>query len=142
MPIARTVVRNQRSRIYDKFGSGQFGVTRDHHSRLHQGLDMVASRRERIFSPIDGTVVREAIPYPKDPSMRGVIIKGSGEWAGYEIKIFYAEGLVTGGVKAGQHIAFAQDLGRKYPGITNHVHVEVRRSGAVVSPQDIFAQCF
>jgi len=95
-----------------------------------------------IFSPIDGTVVREAIPYPKDPTLRGVVIKGSGEWAGYEIKIFYAEGLLSGGVTAGQHIAFAQNLGRKYPGITNHVHVEVRRSGAVVSPQEIFAQCF
>jgi hypothetical protein len=56
--------------------------------------------------------------------------------------IFYATGLLSGELKAGQHIAFAQNLGRKYPGITNHVHVEVRRGGAVVLPQEIFAQCF
>jgi hypothetical protein len=56
MPIACAIVLNQRSRTSDKYGSGQFGVSRDHHSRSHQGLDVVASPGELIFSPIDGTV--------------------------------------------------------------------------------------
>jgi len=142
VPIARAVVRNQRSRTHDQFGSGQFGSSRDHGSRFHQGLDVVASPREMIFSPIRGKVVREALPYKNDLSVRGVVIRGIGEWTGYEIKIFYADGLISGEVAPGQHIAFAEDLSRKYPGITNHVHIEVRCKGRVVPPQDLFAQCF
>jgi hypothetical protein len=142
MPIARAVVRNQRSRAYDRFGSGQFGVRRDGGSRAHHGLDIAAEPKELIFSPITGTVVREAFPYKNDPSLRGLVIKGTGGWADYEVKIFYAEGLLSGNVVQGQHIGFAQDLSKKYPGITNHVHVEVRCKGKVVPPNEIFAQCF
>jgi|SRR5450432_198675 len=142
MPVAREVVRNQRSRTRDGFGSGQFGVSRDGGSRVHKGLDVVARPKELIFSPIKGTIIREAFPYKSDLSVRGVVIRGTAEWEDYEVKIFYAEGLLSGDVVPGQHIAFAQDLGRKYPGITNHVHIEVRCKGTVIAPQEIFAQCF
>ena len=142
MPIARAVVRNQRSRMHDSYGSGQFGDSRDGGSRAHKGLDVAAAPREMIYSPIKGTIVREAFPYKGDLSVRGLIIRGTAEWKDYEIKIFYAEGLLTGDVMPGQHIAFAQNLGKKYPGITNHVHIEVRCRNNVINPQVIFAQCF
>ena len=142
MRIARAIVRQQRSRVHDKFGSGQFGASRDGGARLHQGLDIVTTPREILFSPIDGEIVREAFPYPKDPSMRGLVIKGTGDWMGYLVKIFYAEGLLCGEVKAGQQIAFAQDLSTKYPGITNHIHVEVTQNRKHVGPNEMFAQCF
>ncbi|HET7792151.1 MAG TPA: hypothetical protein VFL64_02095, partial [Rhizobacter sp.] len=129
MPIARFVVRQQRSRTHDKFGSGQYGARRDGGTRTHRGLDVVTTPREAVFSPIDGTVVREARPYPGDRLMRGLVIHGRGEWTGYRVKIFYAEGLVCGDVQAGQPIALAQDLSLKYPGITNHIHLELSRDG-------------
>jgi murein DD-endopeptidase MepM/ murein hydrolase activator NlpD len=142
MPIARPIVRSQRSRVHDRFGSGQFGVSRDGGRRFHQGLDIVTRPNEEISSPIDGLVIREAKPYRDDPSMLGVVIRGNGAWEGYQVKIFYAKGLLSGPVSAGQTVAVAQDLALKYPGITNHVHVEVTFRGAHVSPDDIFAQCF
>ncbi|HET7793474.1 MAG TPA: hypothetical protein VFL64_08820, partial [Rhizobacter sp.] len=58
------------------------------------------------------------------------------------VKIFYAEGLVCGDVQAGQPIALAQDLSLKYPGITNHIHLELSRDGKAISPDEMFAQCF
>jgi murein DD-endopeptidase MepM/ murein hydrolase activator NlpD len=142
MPVARAVVQGQRSRTHDGYGSGQFGVSRDGGIRTHRGLDIIAKPSALIFSPIRGTIVREAFPYKGDTSVRGVVVKGTNEWTDYEVKIFYAEGLLSGDVLPGQHIAFAQDLSKRYPGITNHVHVEVRRGGKVIDPQDIFAQCF
>ena len=142
MPIASSIVHGQRSRVHDKFGSGQFGVSRDHGSRTHQGLDIITTPRETIFSPIQGMIIREAFPYKQDPSLRGIIINGTGDWSDYEVKIFYAEGLFSGQVWPDQHIGFAQDLAPKYPGITNHVHVEVRCKDKIVSPQEIFAMCF
>ncbi|HUD34264.1 MAG TPA: hypothetical protein VMR43_14820 [Variovorax sp.] len=140
MSIAQELVRNQRSRNRDAHGSGQFGESRG--NRKHKGLDVVANVGEMIFSPIEGTIVREAFPYKDDPSVRGVVIQGTGTWEGYEVKVFYAQGLVCGAVLPGQHIAFAQDLTKKYLGITNHIHVEVRLKGKVIAPQELFVQCF
>jgi hypothetical protein len=95
-----------------------------------------------VFSPIDGQVLREAIPYRNDPSFRGVVIQGIGEWLGYEVKLFYVQGIVSGPVRAGQAVGTAQDLGGRYPGITNHVHLEVRRGGMVIDPDQLFDICF
>lgn len=142
MPFAVPIVRDQKSRQRDRFGSGQFHASRDHGSRPHQGLDIVAAAGEQIFSPIDGTVVRDAQPYPNDPTFRGVVIQGTEEWEGYEVKMFYVQGLRSGPVDAGAPVGFAQDLSKKYPGITNHVHLEVRKNGVLLSPNELYALCF
>jgi hypothetical protein len=140
MPIPAAVVRNQRSRVSDEHGSGQFGASRG--KRSHDGLDILAPPKEMIFSPVEGKIIREAWPYKNDASLRSIVIEGRGAWIGYEFKIFYAEGIVCGGVVAGQHIGYAQDLTLKYEGISNHVHLEVRHGGQLVSPYEVFAQCF
>lgn len=142
MLIAHAVVRNQRSRNRDAFGSGQFGASRSAGSRTHQGLDIIADPQEAIFSPIKGTIIREALPYKNDASIRGIVMNGREEWQGYRIKIFYVQGLLSGDVFPGQLIAYAQDLRKKYPGITNHIHIEVLRNGRAIVPHEIFAQCF
>lgn len=143
MPIAHEVVRNQKSRGTDaRYGSGQFGSPRDHGTRHHLGLDIVTMPGEAVFSPISGYLVREAFPYKGDHSLTGLVLRGAGQWSGYEVRIFYAEGLLCGNVSAGQQIAVAQNLKMKYPGITNHVHIEVRRGATVLPPAEIFAQCF
>ena len=140
MPFANEIVRNQRSRQFDKFGSGQFGAKRG--KRSHSGLDIEVRPGEDVFSPIKGNVIREALPYKDDLSFRGLLIKGVDEWTGYEVKMFYVEGSICGGVSPGTRVGHAQDLGMKYPGIKNHVHLEVRHNGKVLSPHEIYGLCF
>lgn len=127
------------SRGKDRYGSGQPGASRG--SRSHGGIDIVATPGQRILSPIDGLVIREAFPYKDDTSMRGILIRGSGSFSGWEVKIFYVIGLFSGEVRAGGLIGHAQNL-VKYPGITNHVHMEVFQSGRQIDPREPFASCF
>ncbi|WP_166802246.1 peptidoglycan DD-metalloendopeptidase family protein [Microvirga pakistanensis] len=129
-----------RSRGRDAFGSGQPGASRG--SRDHLGIDVIANPMQRILAPIDGNVIREAFPYKNDPSMRGILIRGAGDYIEWEVKLFYVEGLFSGQVKAGSLIGHAQSLGNKYPGITNHIHMEVFRRGTQVDPREPFAMCF
>ena len=107
--------------------------------REHQGLDIQARPSARILSPIDGAIIREAAPYSP---FTGVAIRGTGDYTGYEVKLFYVKGYLCGPVKAGDLIGTAEDLSIKYPGITNHVHLEVRNRGIVVSPLHVYQMCF
>ncbi|MBR1157209.1 hypothetical protein [Bradyrhizobium sp. JYMT SZCCT0428] len=129
-----------QSRGRDAFGSGQPGASRGH--RSHMGIDVIAFPMQKILSPIGGEVIREAFPYKDDPSMRGVLIRGNGDYTGWEIKLFYVLGLFSGEVRPGDLIGHAQNLASKYPGITNHVHMEVLRSSIKVDPREPFRQCF
>jgi len=139
MPTFSAITTGPSRRI-DPWGSGQYGAGRGH--RTHHGLDIVAKPGEAIRSPIDGDVVREAHPYANEPRFSGVVIRGSGDWDGYEVKLFYVHGLFSGAAKSGQILGHAQDLTRRYPGITNHVHLEVRQRGRELPPGDLFGICF
>ena len=77
-----------------------------------------------------------------DSRYRGVVINGTGEWKGFEVKVFYVEGSFSGPVRVGDIVGQAQNVARKYPGITNHVHLEVRKNGKVLSPFEVFGSCF
>jgi murein DD-endopeptidase MepM/ murein hydrolase activator NlpD len=136
----KSIVLGMKSRGFDqRYGSGQFGASRNQGRRHHKGLDILAAARAPVFSPIDGEIIREAIPYPP---FSGLLIRGTGEYAGYEIKLFYVDGLMCGPCKAGMIIGYAENLSIKYPGIPNHVHMEVRNGGVLVSPQETYMMCF
>lgn len=141
MQFRSIVAGSLKSRASDEYGSGQFhaGRTKGKKRHEHQGLDVLASPNEQIFSPIDGEIIREAIPYPP---FTGIAIRGTGDYAGYEVKLFYVQGYFCGPVKAGAAIGVAENLAKKYPGITNHVHLEVRNQGKVVPPFDVYQMCF
>lgn len=135
-----SIVSGMRSRGLDRrYGSGQFGASRDQGRRRHQGLDILAGAGQPVMCPIDGEVVREAVPYPP---FTGILIRGTGEFLGYEVKLFYVKGLRCGPCSAGEVIGFAERLAIKYPGIPNHVHMEVRYRGALLSPMDVYGVCF
>jgi hypothetical protein len=141
MQFRSIVTGSLKSRATDRYGSGQFhaGRTKGKKHHEHQGLDVQAKPNESIFSPIDGDIIREAVPYPP---FTGVVIRGKGAYAGYEVKLFYVQGYFSGHVTAGTPIGVAEDLSIKYPGITNHVHLEVRSGGKVVPPFDVYQMCF
>jgi len=142
MEFKSVFVRPLKSRGTDRrWGSGQFGAPRDNHTRRHGGLDVVADPGDLVFSPIEGEVLREASPYFP---FSGVLIRGTGEFASYEVKLFYVKVMASmcGPLKAGTLIGSVEDLQWKYPGITNHVHIEVRCGGKLVSPADVYMMCF
>ncbi len=116
----------------DRWGSGAFGAPRG--ERTHRGIDLVVTPGETVYSPIDGEVVREACPYEDDPGLSGLLIQGTGRWAGFEVKMFYLKGSWGRPVEAGAPLGEAQDLKARYPGITPHVHLEIRRDGQVLDP--------
>ena len=145
MPMfERVVIGGLKSRQRDAFGSGQFGAHRTghRHGSTHEGLDIVASAHSTVFSPIDGVLVREARPYGAASPFAGVVIQGTGAWQDYEVKMFYVSGYRSGTVSAGETIGVVQDLEWRYPGITNHIHVEVRKGGTLLSPADLYGMCF
>lgn len=133
-------ITDSPSRALDSWGSGQFGAGRGSH--IHQGLDVITRPGQRILSPIDGDIVREAHPYAGDLRYRGAVIRGTGQWSGYEVKLFYVDGFRSGAVLAGEEMGKAQDISVKYPGITNHVHVEVRFQDLLLNPMEMFGMCF
>lgn len=85
-----------------------------------------------VTSTVDGVVISTNDVYRRDvrqktkhPSYKAVNVKTP---QGYVVKHFYVNPEVKVGdrVKAGEtRIGSVQDLTLKYPGITNHVHVQV-----------------
>jgi murein DD-endopeptidase MepM/ murein hydrolase activator NlpD len=121
----------------DAGGSGWFKSGRIGH--VHQGTDFVCTPGQPIYSPFAGTIVREALPYADDTHWRGLLFRSDD--GSYECKLFYcvlAEDVGTR-VERNQLIAFAQGISAKYAtGVTDHIHVEVRRHGVVVNPESLW----
>ena len=129
-------VRNPRMRN-DNWGQGHFGAKRG--NRTHQGIDLVVSPGQSIKSPVAGVVVRKAPPYP-DMSYSGVLIRGTGVHEGIEVKMFYMaphEYLIGQPVRRGQEVGKAQKVSNRYPGMTDHLHIEFRRGGRLIDPEPI-----
>jgi hypothetical protein len=127
-------------RKYDKFGSGNFGASRDGGTRSHNGLDIETSHGEPVYSPISGKIKRKKYPYGDDLSYEGCIISGADEWEDYEVTIFYVKMELNANdiVLPGKRIGVAQDLTKRFEGITNHIHIEVIRNGILINPTSLF----
>lgn len=127
------VIRN------DAMGAGTFGSHRTGH--IHQGTDYQAAPGVMVYSPVAGRVVRFGRPYATDDRYSLVEVHGDG----YAIKLFYVAPLATIApgtiVSPGTPLGTVQDLALRYPGITNHVHVEVRRivGAQLIDPATVFA---
>ena len=132
-----------RTNRKDGWGGGQYHDSRDGGKRLHQGLDIKATPGQLVKSPVDGEITRLARPYANNPLYSGLEIKGTGEFNGLEVKIFYISPTKKSGtVKAGEIIGTAQDLDPKYSGIENHIHMEVKKGGQSVDPKTFYNYCF
>ena len=140
MATANNIVNHQTMRGTDPFGSGRYGASRDGGSRSHNGVDINVTSGEDITSPITGSIRRKKYPYSDDLSFEGCIIDGSGEWKGYEITIYYVKMILKAGdtVSLGTKLGAAQDLSTRYKGISNHVHVEVKKGDAIIDPSQIW----
>lgn len=130
------VVPNQKFRACDSHGCGSFGASRG--DRKHAGVDVVVTPGTKIVSPISGKVIRYPFPYAGDISYKGILIENEQ----YSVKIFYLNPTAIQNtiVKQGDAIGTAQNIAAKYsPGMTNHIHVEVRdRAGNLLNPEKLF----
>jgi murein DD-endopeptidase MepM/ murein hydrolase activator NlpD len=116
-------------RGHDEFGDGQFGARRDGGAREHEGVDYVARAGQDVQAPISGYVTKIGYAYVGSSDLKFVEI--SNPALGYVARAFY----VTPGVELGQTVRLGETIGRveslqkHYPGITNHVHLEVMEPG-------------
>lgn len=119
-----------RPRGTDKFGSGHFGASRG--GRTHTGTDYCV----QVVAPTNGKVTKIGYPYAEDLSFRYVQITDSN---GYDVRVFYVEPIVGVNqiVSQGEPIGSLQTLQKRYPGIQDHIHVEVKTpKGEYISWQE------
>ena len=125
----------------DPQGCGRYGarrVSQDGQRRLHTGSDYVGTPGQDVLAVTDGTVNRIGKPYRFYEDFRLVEIKTS---EGHIIRQMYvapAPGVVQGvTVSAGQVIGTLQNLQTVHPGITNHVHVDIKYKGKFLDPTNL-----
>lgn len=109
-------------RISDSWGWGHYGAPRG--KARHKGMDFICVPGQDVVAPRNGKIIRIARPYAtRDYS--GLLI----ECPGMTIKLFYLSpdiGLIGEQVKQYQVIGTAQDIGRKYAGMTPHIHMQLQ----------------
>jgi len=95
----------------------------------------VARTGQDVVAVTGGEVTNVGYPYGDDLSFRYVEITGSDGYVAREFYIQPGANVQTGArVQAAQVLGTQQRLGGRYPGITEHVHVEIRRSGRLIDP--------
>jgi murein DD-endopeptidase MepM/ murein hydrolase activator NlpD len=116
-------------RGHDDFGEGQFGARRDGGSRNHEGVDYTARAGQDVRAPISGYVTKIGYAYAGSTDLKFVEITNPA--LGYVARAFYVNPDVEVGqtVRLGQTIGRVESLQGHYPGITDHVHLEVMEPG-------------
>ncbi len=115
-------------RACDDYGCGEYGARRDGGGRRHQGVDYDAAAGQAVDAPISGFVSKIGEAYADDGRYRFVEITNPA--LHYAARVFYVDPQVKEGdaVRLGQPIGAAHSLAPRYPGITNHVHLELFRA--------------
>lgn len=124
-------------REHDGYGEGRFGASRDGGAREHAGVDYVAEAGQRVVAPISGYVTRIGFPYGDDERLRYVEITNPA--LKLTARVFYLRPDVQVGqaVRVGKPIGRAATLQDRYPGITDHVHLEVRERGRTLDAEEV-----
>lgn len=127
--MIKSPIPSPKLRGNDKHGSGAFGASRG--ARKHEGVDIVATPGENVFSPMAGEVSRVGYAYGAgaggidDASPLRYIEVRQGKTSA---RLFYVKPCVSVGqrVKAGDALGTVQSISIRYPGITPHIHFELR----------------
>lgn len=116
-------------RGHDDFGDGFFGARRDGGSRAHEGVDYVAEAGQAVHAPMSGYVTKIGYAYAGDTDLKFVEITNPA--LGYAARAFYVSPDIEVGasVRLGQRIGEVESLQGHYPGITDHVHLEILAPG-------------
>lgn len=119
----------QAPRAHDVFGDGAFGASRDGGSRDHEGVDYLGQAGQAVKAPVSGYVTKIGYAYPGAQDLQFVEITNPA--IGYAARVFYIEPGVELGqaVRIGQTVGVLKSLQKRYPGISDHVHLEMIKSG-------------
>lgn len=121
----------------DSWGCGNFGASRDGGKRKHKGQDYTVTAGQPVYAPISGTLTTgPAYASGIHPEMRLVKIT-DGTTA---VNLMYVLPSAGGQVSKGERIGTAQSLQGLYPGIPDHIHVEVVIAGVKVDPSPYFEE--
>ena len=114
----------------DSNGLGTFGSKRDGHT--HQGLDIRATKGEKIKAPFDLTYVYSAPVYKDDTKY----IASEYKTKNGTFKVMYMIPIAGKKVfKQGEVIGIAQSISEKWGNsMLDHIHVEIRESGTLKNP--------
>lgn len=122
-------------RTADRYGSGAYGAPRG--KRKHNGIDLAVMQGSVVLSHGSGVVSKIGYPYnPKDP-LKGHLRYVQVSEGDYHSRYFYILPSVDAGdvVRPGDVLGVAQGLLKIYPGITDHIHFEVKKGGEFVNPE-------
>ena len=113
-------------REHDGYGDGYFGASRDGGSRDHEGVDYTGAPGHQVKAPMSGYVTKIGQAYDDGPALRYVEI--SNPALSFQARVFYIDPQVRVGdsVALGDVIGKVANLNRRYRGITNHVHLEIK----------------
>ena len=125
----------QGERGCDGFGCGHYSAPRG--SRDHAGIDYEANAGADVVAVIGGEVTRIGWPYA-NADYRYIEITTDDGYVVREMYVSPDANLVVGSqVTQGEVIGTVQSLQPRYPGITDHIHVEVRENGVVIDPATV-----
>ena len=114
-------------------GCGYYGARRRYGP--HQGADYIATPGQDVVAITEGVIDKIGYPYANDLSYRYARIITPDGYVVRQLYVAPASGVSVGtSVSAGQLIGTYQGLGKRYPGITEHVHVDIRHNGQLVNP--------
>lgn len=121
----------------DAFGDGWFHARRDGGSREHEGVDYDARAGQTVIAPISGFVSKIGYAYPGNSTLRYVEIENPA--LHLEARVFYLDPDVRVGdsVALGHPIGRSHTLQHRYPGITDHVHLEIAEDGRKIDAQSV-----
>ena len=110
----------------DKYGSGTFMASRDGGARPHLGRDYIGLPGDVALFPIHAVIERIGVAYADSP-LGSIHLRGIHEHQGLTMKILYVQcDHRVGDIgKVGERLGEVQSLQARYPGITDHIHVEL-----------------
>ena len=126
-------------RLQDAHGAGYYGAPRG--ARTHNGIDLCCHKDSLVMSVTPGKVTRIGYPYdPGDDDKGHLLYVQVTDAAGRDHRYFYVSPMVNVGeiISRGAVIGVAQGLLEVYPGITDHIHYEIKVDGDYVDPSEFY----
>jgi murein DD-endopeptidase MepM/ murein hydrolase activator NlpD len=114
-----------RTEGMDKWGGGEYLARRNHEDSnglsLHYGVDYCGAAGQDVLAPIGGRLTRTG-----SGAKAGADIVGLIRGQKHRVKLLHVTIRVPDGdVNQGQVIGTVKNMGRYYPGMVPHVHMEV-----------------